>query len=149
MGETAILWGLFSSSFLAATLLPGGSEALLGYAAQQGLAPLPALWLVATLGNTLGGLSSWGIGWWLSRRFPDRGLHKPEHHRALARIQRFGSPLLLLSWLPVIGDPLCLAAGWAGIRLAPATLFIVVGKGIRYALLILLLPLIFDSSAPL
>ena len=140
MSEGLVLWGLFGSSFLAATLLPGGSEATLALAVNQAMAPLWALWLAATLGNTLGGLTSWGIGWWLNRRFPDRGLHKPEHRRALARIQRHGSPLLLLSWLPLVGDPLCVAAGWAGIRLLPALLFIGIGKGARYALLMAAVP---------
>ncbi|MES9845587.1 MAG: VTT domain-containing protein [Candidatus Sedimenticola sp. PURPLELP] len=140
MSESFALWTLFSSSFLASTLLPGGSEAVLGYTAIESSAPLLALWSTATLGNTLGGLTSWGIGWWLLRRYPNRGLHKPEHKKAQQRIERFGSPLLLLSWLPVIGDPLCLAAGWGGIRLLPALLFITIGKGLRYAVLLPLLP---------
>ncbi|HEB95398.1 MAG TPA: DedA family protein [Sedimenticola thiotaurini] len=140
MSEAAVLWGIFGSGFLAATLLPGGSEATLAYALNQSLAPVTALWAAATLGNTLGGLSSWVIGWWLNRRFPGHGLHRPEHRRALQRIQRYGSPLLLLSWLPLVGDPLCVAAGWAGIRLAPATLFIALGKGARYALLVAAVP---------
>ena len=131
------LWTLFGSSFLASTLLPGGSELSLAYALQQTDAAPALLWGIATLGNTLGGVTGWIIGWWLNRRFPGRGLHRPEQRRALARIQRFGSPLLLLSWLPLIGDPLCLAAGWAGIRLLPSIIFIGIGKGLRYALLML------------
>ena len=71
---------------------------------------------------------------------PGRGLRRPEQQRALARIRRWGSPLLLLSWLPLVGDPLCVAAGWAGVRLLPATLFITLGKGARYAALILAVP---------
>jgi membrane protein YqaA with SNARE-associated domain len=94
------------------------------------------LWISATLGNTLGGLSSWLIGWWLGNRFPGRGLKDQRQQQALQRIGRYGSPLLLLSWLPVVGDPLCLAAGWAGIRFSLATLFIGAGKGLRYAALI-------------
>ncbi|MET0104004.1 MAG: VTT domain-containing protein [Sedimenticola sp.] len=140
MSETIALWTLFSSSFLASTLLPGGSEAVLGYAAMEKAAPTTLLWGTATLGNTLGGLTSWAIGWWLLWRFPDKGLHKPEHRKAQQRIQRYGSPLLLLSWLPVVGDPLCLAAGWSGIRLLPAMLFIAIGKAARYGVLLALLP---------
>lgn len=137
--EPLTLWVLFSSSFLASTLLPGGSEAVLAYAAlESGIASLP-LWGVATLGNTLGGMTSWGIGWWLLRRFPGRGLHKPEQQRAVERMQRHGSPLLLLSWVPVIGDPLCVAAGWLGVRLLPALLFIAIGKGLRYGVLLAVL----------
>ena len=134
------LWGLFLSSLLAATLLPGGSEAVLMYADHKSLAPPPVLLFVATLGNTLGGLSSWGIGWWIRRRWPGRGLAKPQQKKALGRIQRHGAPLLLLSWVPLLGDPLCVAAGWARISLLPSLLFIALGKGARYALVLTLTP---------
>ncbi|MES9856520.1 MAG: VTT domain-containing protein [Sedimenticola sp.] len=134
------LWILFTSSFLASTLLPGGSEATLIYTAHQAIAPAALLWSIATLGNSLGGITNWVIGWLLRRRFPHRTLDKARDQKALDQLGRYGSPLLLLSWLPVIGDPLCLAAGWAGIRLLPAFLFIAIGKGIRYALLLYLLP---------
>lgn len=130
---------LFIGSFLASTLLPGGSEAMLLVAVHQQPDLHKQLWLIATLGNTLGGLSSWLIGWWLARRFPDRALSKSRHRLALERISHRGSPVLLFSWLPVIGDPLCLAAGWSGIRLIPAILFIGCGKGIRYAVILGLL----------
>jgi membrane protein YqaA with SNARE-associated domain len=84
----------------------------------------------------LGGLSSWLIGWWLAKRCPDRGLQNEHQQKALQRISYFGSPVLLLSWLPVVGDPLCLAAGWAGVKLRVAILFIGLGKGLRYAALV-------------
>ena len=128
--------GLFIGSFLAATLLPGGSEALLVWELQQSPEETTLLWAVATLGNTLGGLSSWLIGWWLARRFPGRGLRNDRQRQALKRVARYGSPALLLSWLPIVGDPLCLAAGWSGVRLLPATLFILVGKAIRYGVVV-------------
>ncbi len=128
--------GLFIGSFLASTLLPGGSEAILLWELQQTPERAILLWGVSSLGNTLGGLSSWLIGWWLARRFPHRGPRDDRQQRALQRISRYGSPALLLSWLPVIGDPLCLAAGWSGIRLLPATLFIAVGKALRYGVLV-------------
>ncbi len=125
--------GLFIGSFLASTLLPGGSEAMLLWELHQTPEQIYLLWGVATLGNTLGGLSSWLIGWWLARRFPSRALKHEQQRQALARIGRYGSPALLLSWLPVIGDPLCLAAGWSGTRFLPACLYIGAGKGLRYA----------------
>ena len=128
--------GLFIGSLLAATLLPGGSEALLVWELQQSPEETTLLWAVATLGNTLGGLSSWLIGWWLARRFPGRGLRDERQRKALQRVARYGSPALLLSWLPIIGDPLCLAAGWSGVRLLPATLFMLVGKAIRYGVVV-------------
>ncbi|MCW8883226.1 MAG: DedA family protein [Sedimenticola sp.] len=139
MTDLSGLWLLFSSSFLASTLLPGGSEATLIYAAHKGFGSIELLWIIATVGNTLGGLTNWLLGWWIQRRYPARQLIKPAHQKAMQRLSQFGSPVLLLSWLPVIGDPLCLAAGWAGIRLIPALLFIALGKALRYALLLMTL----------
>jgi membrane protein YqaA with SNARE-associated domain len=126
MSEDASLWALFGSSFLAATLLPGGSEAVL-YAVLK-LHP-GQFWLalgIATLGNTLGGMSSYLIG----RVIPQR-----KDLRGLQTLQRYGSPALLLSWVPFIGDPLCIAAGW--LRLNPwlATLFMASGKFARYVVI--------------
>lgn len=135
--DTPGLWSLFFSAFLSSTLLPGSSEAvLLWMTTQQSYAPLSLLG-VATLGNTLGGLSSWGLGYllakgWLRRKTPS----KPSHEKALQRLQRYGSPILLLSWLPLIGDPLCLAAGYIRCNFWSSALFIAIGKAARYAALI-------------
>ena len=123
MSEEASLWALFGSSFLAATLLPGGSEAAL-FAVLK-LHP-GQYWLalaIATLGNTLGGISSYLIG---------RILPQKKALPGLAAVQKYGSPALLLSWVPIIGDPLCVAAGW--LRLNPwlSTLFMGLGKLARY-----------------
>ena len=123
MDASITLGTLFVSSFLAATLLPGGSEAVL-FAVLK-LHPeqfWPALG-VATLGNTLGGLSSYLLGRLIPQTKPLKGL---------ATVQRWGSPALLLSWVPLLGDPLCVAAGW--LRLNPwwSTLFIAIGKFGRY-----------------
>jgi membrane protein YqaA with SNARE-associated domain len=136
LSEPAGPAALFVGSLLASTLLPGGSEAMLLVTLSHSDQGSWLLWLVATLGNTLGGLSSWWIGYWLARRFPSQGLDKPHHQRALQRVSRYGSPVLLLSWLPVVGDPLCVAAGWSGVRLVPAALYISFGKGLRYAALL-------------
>lgn len=127
MDNAASLSALFVSSFLASTLLPGGSEAVLyGVLHYHPELRWPAL-AVATLGNTLGGLSSYLIG----RLIPQKGALK-----GLAMAQRWGSPVLLLSWVPLIGDPLCVAAGW--LRLNPwlCTLFITAGKFARYAVIV-------------
>jgi membrane protein YqaA with SNARE-associated domain len=132
-GADAGLWGLFASAFLSATLLPGGSEAVLAYlAAVDGRDPLLLL-VVASAGNTLGGMSSWLIG----RLLPAGRIQRPELHPAVARIRRYGSPALLLSWVPLIGDPLCVAAGWLRVPWLPALLFIAAGKTARYAVVLL------------
>jgi membrane protein YqaA with SNARE-associated domain len=127
---------LFIGSFLASTLLPGGSEAMLLYAVSNSPENQTLYWFIATIGNSLGGMSSWLIGWWIARRFPGRILRDPKQREAVERIARRGSPILLLSWLPVIGDPLCLAAGWSGIGVISSAVFITIGKALRYALLL-------------
>jgi membrane protein YqaA with SNARE-associated domain len=117
------LGGLFLSSFLAATLLPGGSEAVL-----FGLLKLnpgllwPALAL-ATLGNTLGGMTSYVLG----RILPER-----KTTRGLVWVQRHGSPALLLAWAPLIGDALCVAAGWLRLNALYVAAFMALGKLVRY-----------------
>lgn len=129
------LWGLFISAFVSSTLLPGGSEALLLLLALDGSYDAWLLLGVATAGNSLGGMSSWLLGRWWVMRFPLRQL-EPGRQRAVERLRRYGSPLLLLSWLPLVGDPLCVAAGWLKISPLWSLHFITLGKGGRYALLL-------------
>lgn len=127
------LFGLFASAFLAATLLPGGSEiAFLAYVNWQPGSGGLALF-VATLGNTLGGLTSV----WLGRRLPEApaGRHFPRLDRWM---QRYGALSLILSWLPVVGDALCVLAGWRRVPWLPAAAWMGLGKGLRYLALLLL-----------
>ena len=130
------LWGMFLSAFASSTLLPGGSEAVLLLLAQRDGADKLLLLAVATLGNTLGGMSSWGLGRFIAWRWPARPF-KETQQRAMARVQRWVSPVLLFSWVPVIGDPLCLAAGWLRTHWLPSLVFIAIGKAGRYAALLL------------
>jgi membrane protein YqaA with SNARE-associated domain len=119
--ETLGLWGLLAASFLSATLLPGNSEIVFVALLHQAPAlEIPAL-AIASLGNTLGGLTSYLIG----RLFP-----KPQQNRAVRWLQRYGPATLLLSWVPVIGDALCVASGWLRQNVAAATFWI--GKFARY-----------------
>ncbi|MDY6981354.1 MAG: YqaA family protein [Pseudomonadota bacterium] len=212
------LWSLFLSAFLSSTLLPGGSEAVLAYLTQvQG----DRLWLllaVASVGNTLGGMTSWLVGRIIAIRYPAeqvilpkrqstgasdmlweglsaatsrtpagspmkspptkqsdegrvtrdeekqnqlgapvgrvRGTHPgeamgerglPRHSslvprpsaKAVERLRRWGTPVLLLSWLPVIGDPLCVAAGWLRVHWLLSLILIGIGKTARYAVVVL------------
>ena len=123
MTQEVSLWALFTSSFLAATLLPGGSEiALLVVLKMHPTEYWPALG-VATAGNTLGGLSSYFIG---------RVIPQKKSLRGLPALERYGAPVLLLSWVPLIGDPLCVAAGWLRFNVMLAALFIALGKFARY-----------------
>ena len=117
------LWGLFISSFLAATLLPGGSEAVLvGVLKLHPELLWPALAL-GTIGNTLGGMVSFGMG----RLLPTT--HKLKH---VEKVQRYGTPALLFAWAPLLGDALCLAAGWLRLNPWSAALFMAIGKFARY-----------------
>jgi membrane protein YqaA with SNARE-associated domain len=129
------LFLVFTSALAAATLLPGGSEAVLAVAAGADSAPTLVLLAVATVGNTLGGMTSWAIGALL----PQRKDTSVRMTLALKRVQRYGPPTLLLSWVPIIGDPLCVAAGWVRIGWPWAMAYMAVGKCARYALLLWLL----------
>jgi membrane protein YqaA with SNARE-associated domain len=135
-GTTASLGAVFASAFLSSTLLPGGSEAVLAMSvAGQWYKPV-VLFSVATLGNTLGGMSTWVLGRVLASRRPDGKPGDVRRDRAVERIRRWGSPALLLSWLPVVGDPLCFAAGWVRVDWRATLVFIGIGKGLRYALIV-------------
>jgi membrane protein YqaA with SNARE-associated domain len=123
MSETASLLSLFVSSFLAATLLPGGSEAVLFLVLNAYPETLfPALCL-ATLGNTLGGMVSFGMGWFLPRK---------QNSPHIEKVRRYGPPILLLAWVPLMGDALCLAAGWLRLNPWQAALYMGLGKLARY-----------------
>lgn len=156
MTESASLLSLFASSFLAATLLPGGSEAVLFLVLHSNPEAFwPAL-TVATLGNTLGGMVSFGMGWLLPQFRHGGAEHSgaggtasgpltrtdvvpDEASRARTRqlkhvekVRKFGSPALLFAWVPLAGDALCLAAGWLRLNPWQAALFMAIGKFARY-----------------
>ena len=129
--------GLFFAAFGAATLLPLQSEAVLVGLLLSGKYWLWSLLAVATLGNVLGSLLNWWLGRWVEhfkgrRWFPvnDRQLDKARRH-----YQRWGHWTLLLSWLPVIGDPLTLVAGVMREPLWRFLLWVTVAKSLRYAVL--------------
>ncbi|MDD3107933.1 MAG: DedA family protein [Alistipes sp.] len=126
-------FGLFAGSFVAATVVPFSSDVLLiGMLAAGG-----KVWLcvgVATLGNWLGGLTSYWLGWlgkweWIERymRVKHETLVK---HRA--KVDRFGSGLALLTWLPVVGDVFALALGFYKVDFKRSAFLMLVGKGVRF-----------------
>lgn len=138
MDFTSIPWApvsLFVSAFISSTLFPGGSEALLISLCLQHPEEIPLYVLVATIGNTLGGMTSWGLGYFFAQRYHHRFQTHNTHQKAMAWFQKHGSPILLFSWLPVIGDPLCLAAGLIRQSWLPVALFIFIGKFLRYVIL--------------
>ncbi len=122
------LWGLFISSLLGATLLPGGSEAVLfGVLKLHPELFWPAL-LVGTLGNTIGGMISFGMGWLLPQT---------QQLKHVEKVRQHGTPALLFAWAPLIGDALCLAAGWLRLNPWHAALFMLLGKFLRYLVIAL------------
>ena len=133
MTDELSLWGLFLSAFVSSTLFPGGSEVVLGVLAAEKHHGPGLLLAVASLGNTLGALTTWLLGYWLARRFHLEDRLSTNQQRAVARLQRWGSPVLLLSWLPVVGDPLCFAAGFLRLSFPASLVFIALGKAARYA----------------
>ncbi len=131
------LWGLFLSAFVSSTLFPGGSEVVLGVLAAERHHDVWLLLAIASLGNTLGALTTWLLGYLLARRFPLAQQLSEKRRQALARVRHWGSPALLLSWLPVVGDPLCFAAGFLRLPFLASLAFIALGKTARYAVILL------------
>ncbi|OIQ69263.1 inner membrane protein YqaA [mine drainage metagenome] len=136
------LSSLFVVSFVSATLLPLGSEP-----AVFGLIKLnPHLYWsaigVATLGNTLGGALTWWMGL-ASHKAIERHQHSAHHLRALQWLERLGPKACLLSWLPVVGDPLCAVAGWLKLPFWPCVMYMGLGKCARYLAITVALTQIF------
>lgn len=125
---------LFSLSFLASTLIPLGSEWLLVTLIVQNFAPLPVV-LVASAGNFLGACTSYAIGFYGSAFLTTRLLRMSERDREQAErfFARYGCWGLLLSWLPVVGDPMCVVAGTMKVAIHRFALLVLVGKLARYA----------------
>jgi len=123
MSDTASLLSLFIGSFFSATLLPGGSEAVLfGVLKSYPEMLWPAL-VIATIGNTLGGMVSFGMGWLLPQT---------QQLKHVDKVRSYGTPALLLAWVPLVGDALCVAAGWLRLNWWKAALFMALGKFARY-----------------
>ena len=124
---------LFLLSFLASTLVPLGSEWLLGVLLLNGFDPTITV-LVATLGNSFGALTTYAIGLWGGPYLIQRLLRisPKSQRRAELHFNRYGSWALLFSWLPLIGDPLCLVGGLLRTGLWRFILLVSVGKFVRY-----------------
>jgi membrane protein YqaA with SNARE-associated domain len=108
--------------------LPGGSEAVLFLVLKS---HPESFWLaltLATLGNTLGGMVSFGMGWLLPQT---------QQLKHVEKVRSYGTPALLLAWVPLIGDALCVAAGWLRLNPWHAALFMLLGKFARYLVIAL------------
>lgn len=125
---------LFALSFLASTLLPLGSEWLLVLMLVKGYEPLTAV-ATATAGNYLGAVTTWLIGMYGGRWLIETVLRisQEQEERARSRYRRYGAFSLLFSWLPVIGDPLCMVGGMMRINFGLFSVLVASGKLLRYA----------------
>ena len=137
--QTHALSLMFVSAFLSATVLPGNSEVVFVALAVPKLVlgslfstDILALVFFATLANGLGSLTTYGIGRWMPK-------FDPKNHRTLwvmNQIKRYGAITLLLSWLPVVGDLFCAIAGWLRLNFVASSVFIFLGKLVRYVALL-------------
>lgn len=153
MIESAIAWllkllaapevgltSVFIISFVSATLLPAGSEPAV-FAVAKANAELfwPAI-LVATVGNTLGGMVDYWMGYQAKQTFA-----KERQSRWFHWLERYGAKTMLLSWLPGIGDPLCTLGGWLKLPFWPCVGYMAIGKLARYVCMTSLLLYVPDG----
>jgi membrane protein YqaA with SNARE-associated domain len=125
---------VFLISFISATLLPLGSEpAVFGLVKLNPELFWPAI-LVATAGNTLGGALNWWMGWGTHQALNRFKGHAVEL-RVISWLKRYGPKACLLSWLPIVGDPLCCVAGWLKFPFWPCLGYMAVGKCLRYVVM--------------
>jgi membrane protein YqaA with SNARE-associated domain len=122
---------LFIAAFISATLLPVGSEPVLFGLLRLNPDMFWSAMLVATVGNTLGGALDWWMGY-EAHVVVDKYRHSRSHVKAMQWLERLGPKACLLSWLPIIGDPLCAVAGWLRMPFWPCVGYMMVGKFLRY-----------------
>lgn len=132
------LWGLFGSAFLSATILPGSSEVVLGALITAYPDQAWPGFAAALAGNLMGCLLTFGMG-----HAGRQGYERFQKVRVdmdgpqVRRLRRWGAPALVLSFVPLIGDALVLAAGWLRMPFWPSLFWIAIGKGTRYLLVVL------------
>ena len=128
-------WLLFSSGFISSTLFPGGSEVLFIYYLQQQLSLKWEYFFAVTVGNSLGAVVTYLLGYYINFGQEKAALKYP---KTLLFCQKWGIIALLLSWLPIVGDAICLFAGWLKLSRGRAFINIAIGKSLRYLFLMFL-----------
>ena len=127
------LLGLFISSFIAATIIPFSSELVLSILLANQY-PLATCLIIATLGNWLGGISSYGLGrlgeWTYIKYFT--GLNKTKIGKVKEKVDKWKSPLAFFCWLPLVGDVFAVGLGFYKINFFKVSLWMFIGKMIRY-----------------
>ena len=122
---------VFFIAFVASTLLPLGSEPAVFALVKLNPAMFWPAVGAATAGATLGGALTWWMGYGAERAY-EHMTHRNPNVRALRWLERFGPKACLLSWLPIVGDPLCAVAGWLKLPFWPCVAYMTVGKFGRY-----------------
>lgn len=136
MQDTVVeLGGLFISAFISSTIAPGGSEAVLAYLVTTGHYQVELIVIVATIGNTLGAMTTWGLGMLAAKKFPLATLLSENKQKALRAVKDKGIWTLFFTWLPLVGDALCFAGGWLKLPFFQACFIIMLGKLGRYAVI--------------
>lgn len=127
----ALTW-LFVSAFISASLFPLASEVVVLALLEQGQG-MWAVWLIASVGNTLGSMTSFALGWYGIQVWPVASKRAAWVHR---HYERWGYTALLLSWLPLVGDFIPLLAGILRLNTGLSMLVIFIAKSLRYLVLI-------------
>ena len=122
---------LFFAAFVSATLVPVGSEPILFGLLRLNPDMFWSAIAVATVGNTLGGAVDWWMGYG-AHKVADKYSNSRHHVRVLGWLERLGPKACLLSWLPLVGDPLCAVAGWLKFPFWPCVAYMAIGKFLRY-----------------
>lgn len=135
------LSALFFSALIAATLIPAGSEIILVALVKSADINVTVLLLVATLGNVLGSVINWGLGWHIlklknHKLFP---FNEKQINKASDKYKKWGIWSLLLAWVPIIGDPLTLVAGIFRTKFLHFLILVTIGKAFRYIVIIILM----------
>ena len=139
------LSSLFVVCFLAATIIPITPTPFLA-----GLIKLspdlfwPAV-IVASIGNTLGG----GVDWWMGyggKSLYEKVTHRKEYGKAMSWLQKFGPKACLLGWLPVVGDPLCIAAGWLKFPFWSCMGYMFIGRFTRFLIVAVAITLLWPGA---
>ncbi|MFZ4876062.1 YqaA family protein [Janthinobacterium sp. Mn2066] len=154
MIESAIAWllhliaapevgltSVFLISFISATLLPLGSEPAVFAVIKANPSLFGAVIVVATVGNTLGGMVDYWMGYRAKQAFA-----KERETRWFGWLARYGAKTMLLAWLPGIGDPLCTLAGWLKLPFWPCVAYMAIGKCARYLTMTILLLYVPDGT---
>lgn len=141
--ENLGLFGLFLGNLLAATVVPFSSDAL--YIAALAVSKNPAAcFVVATAGNWIGSMITFGMGWigkweWIEKWFKV----KPETlEKQKEKIDKYGVWLALIAWIPIIGDVIALALGFYKTKPFWTSVLLLVGKALRFLVWTLLMGLV-------